>query len=1372
VNGQWVGSGVIISAANVQVDSGSKISVDGQGYLAGVGPGAGANCNCYDPAGASYGGLGRTRQTSPGPVYGSVNQPIDLGSGGGNGQNTGGTGGGALQLTVSGTLTNNGTITANGTNGDNNYNGGGSGGSLYVTTGTLTGSGTMTANGADAGGHAGAGGRIAVYYATNSGFNVASITATAGGAGAQNGTVYLVSNGTLTVSSGITFANDSVLNLTNIIVNNGATLTVGGGSTINLTGTLTVTGNSQVVLQGKNATAQVNGQWVGSGVIISAANVQVDSGSKISVDGQGYLAGVGPGAGANCNCYDPAGASYGGLGRTRQTSPGPVYGSVNQPIDLGSGGGNGQNTGGTGGGALQLTVSGTLTNNGTITANGTNGDNNYNGGGSGGSLYVTTGTLTGSGTMTANGADAGGHAGAGGRIAVYYATNSGFNVASITATAGGAGAQNGTVVAHSTSTATLVSPETNAVQNGTPTLSFTVADPDNRTLIGRIAYVKLSGDSCSAEDLAHATILASDTPAGWSNNGQYASGAQASYQFTSPLESGTYCWRASSRGVNADPADFGVWSLEQWLFTVDPVAPVVLTNSTITNNQIFAHLADMPTTINGTVGDDSNGQGLPANAVTLRLKRLSDAKYWNGASWQIESTTFSSTNSATSGGSIVAWTNSNLPVWTEGYYQLSALAVDKAGNSTANVDPINFSLASTPTPTITPTPTPIISPTPTATPTVVSTSTPTPTPTSTPTLTPTPTPTITPTLVPTILPSTTPTPTPTVVPTVTPTPTSTPTSISTPAPTSTNSKSGPTPTPMPSIISVSTPLPTPSPVVVLLPNETVPKTESNNSTPNAPAVVARVRNVDQTLADGENTIYIIGQNAVNIAIKPTNPSQISEVKLSIADKEIALTGDASDGSFSANILPTGMKGTYGAKANVTYKDGTVETREIKILIDPSGYVFEKTSSGEMRLSNVIITIKKKILDNFENWDASAYQQKNPQETNEKGEYAFIVPPGTYQITAERAGYNLYVSKEIDVNSAPVTMAIELIKKPIAPIDVIGTSINQISKTVGKINVVAKESLQKANLVLAPVANSPVGQTTQTVSTAASISVAATTTALPIAMNLPLLDPVGHILASIFAIVSPRKRRKTLGKVVDSESGQPVVGATVRILTTDTAKMLETQVTDAYGNFGFLVSTGQYQLEVLKPSYQFPAKLTDQGYHGEIITVIKESPLQITIPIDPELKQLTKRFVNIQKLGEKITQLRIPLLVFGSIIAIIFVIGKPIFVNSLIVGLYAVIWLNEMVQHFVTDKFTGRIVDHSTLAGLDLAIVRLARSNGKLMASKVSNASGTFLIQAAPGNYKVTVTKRGYQQMQNVSWATNKQGTLAKEFKLTRVNDAK
>ena len=483
VNGDWQGTGVTLHAGSVTVNAGGSINADSQGYLAGAGPGGAPSGSS---AGGSYGGLGGVGVgVSPAGTYGSTTVPTDLGSGGNTRccGTTAGAGGGALTITVSGTLTDNGIISANGGNGIGLQVGGGAGGTVSLQAGTVTGSGSITANGGSGGEAGGGGGRIALYYNTNSGFNLTSITSNGGSssngnAGAQ-GTVYALGSGSnLTVSNNTTFPADANLSFSSVTVNNGATLTlgagttlasstitvtggsnvtVGGGSMLNVSGSVLITGNSNVVLESVNNTAQVNGTWQGIGVTLNAESLRVDSGSSINADGQGYLANAGPGGASGGSS---AGGSYGGVGGTGDGTPAaPIYGSDTMPTDLGSGGGSRccGSVAGTGGGAVRIIVSGTLTDNGIISANGANIAGYQAGGGAGGSVWVTTAALAGSGVFTANGGMGGEAAGGGGRVAVYYnaPTSSFTGFQTSTANGGSCGTQcsNGTFSAGGTGTA-------------------------------------------------------------------------------------------------------------------------------------------------------------------------------------------------------------------------------------------------------------------------------------------------------------------------------------------------------------------------------------------------------------------------------------------------------------------------------------------------------------------------------------------------------------------------------------------------------------------------------------------------------------------------------------------------------------------------------------------------------------------------------------------------------------------------------------------------------------------------------------------------------------------------------------------------------
>ncbi|MFC1769397.1 LamG-like jellyroll fold domain-containing protein, partial [Nanoarchaeota archaeon] len=243
-----------ITAVNLTIESGGSISTIGKGYtgsscqsgeddvLPGNGDGGGggitANSATDGGGGAGYGGeggdggyYGTDNAGAGGSSYGSLTQPVDLGSGGSGGQaytqssyecTDGESGGGFIFLNISDTLNNSGIISSNGNNATNTTTGwyeaaggGGSGGSVYIIVSTISGDGSITADGGNggsvdpasqggegAGGGAG-GGRIAIYYTSDSytgayttyGGQRGIYSETGNGENAAPGTIYLKENG-------------------------------------------------------------------------------------------------------------------------------------------------------------------------------------------------------------------------------------------------------------------------------------------------------------------------------------------------------------------------------------------------------------------------------------------------------------------------------------------------------------------------------------------------------------------------------------------------------------------------------------------------------------------------------------------------------------------------------------------------------------------------------------------------------------------------------------------------------------------------------------------------------------------------------------------------------------------------------------------------------------------------------------------------------------------------------------------------------------------------------------------------------------------------------------------------------------------------
>ncbi len=428
--------GVKIKAKNITVHPGSSISADGEGYEPLTGPGASSVVNI----GASYGG--KSLEGLDSSIYGSSITPFDLGSGSKS------KGGGAIYLEVKEILTNDGVISSNGKPSS-------SGGSIYVKTEKLSGSGAFSANG---GGiyidsiyliSPGGGGRVAIHYAESDYTGLCEAKAGVGSydgwssSYASPGTAGLfdIKNNNLKITSTWKFEeNSSPFNFNEIIFTNKSKIESNKNANIKATSLLVEDGstfylasdvqsleipnitldNKSVLTLSKYANINIDNiilknissitTKIGEEINLTLKNINIDTTSFINTDAKGLVIGLG----TPLDIY--SGAGYGGYGGGGITSS-KIYGSENEPVDMGSGG---HGASPIGGGAIRIIASNTFVNNGIISANGNNTS-------SGGSIYITTDILEGSGNFITNGgtdyySSACQGPGGGGRIAIYYKT--------------------------------------------------------------------------------------------------------------------------------------------------------------------------------------------------------------------------------------------------------------------------------------------------------------------------------------------------------------------------------------------------------------------------------------------------------------------------------------------------------------------------------------------------------------------------------------------------------------------------------------------------------------------------------------------------------------------------------------------------------------------------------------------------------------------------------------------------------------------------------------------------------------------------------------------------------------------------------------
>ncbi|WAR26297.1 TENX-like protein [Mya arenaria] len=387
------------------IESEGIFHLNGHGYKAELGPGAGFTNNS-DGYGAGHGGYGGGADPlTVSEPYGSIFSPHLYGSGGGNGSGVGGAGGGILHWITSHYFELHGLLALQGDDGEGTNAGGGSGGSLLIESMNITGHGVIdTAGGAGSGtGGGGAGGRAAIHCQLRYSFGGTFINQ--GGVGGSDATYE-----NHAAAAGTTFVKNNMRPLEYIHMDNKgvaspvATMIMEDNTFLYEFNETHVDGKTRVLFYHPTGSKKVE-----------AGDIDIESNGRFSLEGRGNAAMTGDGAGSVLN-----GGSYGGVGGGATDDD--AYGSLFDPVDLGSGGGG--STGGAGGGFVKFMVGKLFHIDGTVDAYGTDATGSC-GGGSGGTILIKAYNISGHGVLDVSGGDGSGsgYGGSGGRIAAHIGSH-------------------------------------------------------------------------------------------------------------------------------------------------------------------------------------------------------------------------------------------------------------------------------------------------------------------------------------------------------------------------------------------------------------------------------------------------------------------------------------------------------------------------------------------------------------------------------------------------------------------------------------------------------------------------------------------------------------------------------------------------------------------------------------------------------------------------------------------------------------------------------------------------------------------------------------------------------------------------------------
>lgn len=185
----------------------------------------------------------------------------------------------------------------------------------------------------------------------------------------------------------------------------------------------------------------------------------------------------------------------------------------------------------------------------------------------------------------------------------------------------------------------------------------------------------------------------------------------------------------------------------------------------------------------------------------------------------------------------------------------------------------------------------------------------------------------------------------------------------------------------------------------------------------------------------ERNHFFVDEELLISISKDVFQKEVSVIIFTFGSSSYLLT--EKDGNYQAIFKTPKIKGDYNMTLNIVFKDSTIRSLSKEALVDPYGYIYKKSKSlttifnkevfEETRVLGAKVTLyfysdekKQWIL-----WDGEKYKQKNPQETNQSGDYGFMVPAGKYYLEVQKSGYRFLKTDQFEVKDQIINKNLEL-----------------------------------------------------------------------------------------------------------------------------------------------------------------------------------------------------------------------------------------------------------------------------------------------------------------------------------------------------------
>jgi hypothetical protein len=316
--------------------------------------------------------------------------------------------------------------------------------------------------------------------------------------------------------------------------------------------------------------------------------------------------------------------------------------------------------------------------------------------------------------------------------------------------------------------------------------------------------------------------------------------------------------------------------------------------------------------------------------------------------------------------------------------------------------------------------------------------------------------------------------------------------------------------------------------------------------------------------------------------------------------------------------------------------------------------------------------------------------------------------------------------------------------------IISTMENFAVQTYDWLIELLKELIAEANVFLTGSLGSAIVKTISALGLIAAIAIPALVFMISTSLRDMWLMLVGFLMDAI----GFRRKNRAWGTVYDSVTKRPLDLVHVLLIDLETSKIVDSSITDKYGEYRFLTLPGRYGIETRKTKYLSPSekmkgqsfdKVYDNLYFGEEIIIRSRDEIVVkNIPMDSEVFNWNE-FVKERMNGGIFIRTKIlrwfsnMLFILGAISAILAAIFIPIFYNIVILGIYLLVCMLYLI--FKGPKL-GEIVENGTNLPMSFAIINIFRlGEDNPIVKKVADEFGKYFAQVPGGKYYLIIDKK-------------------------------